>query len=244
MPTLYANCAPTYQVVSEYPTNTVVNAGVTIFATDFASIPTPPAVPSWTVVLTQPSAPTVTITTFENGGPTITSGTNVSATFKLQSGLPGGYIQPGAYSVQFSDGTLADTVTSATKLTISPSPTVLSPSSGPTTTTTTVNANATGFLPSAGLTVKVDGQLATINSGGTSDIYGNASVNFTPPLGTPTGAQSVIISDGTYTLISIYTVASTVGGPWTDNLAPYVGSVGIHGSNQLDPILEQLEFGL
>ncbi len=66
-------------------------------------------------------------------------------------------------------------------------------------------------------------------------------MNFTPPAGTPTGAQSVIISDGTYTSTSTYTVASTVGGPGP-TILPLRRQFRDPRLDQLDPILGQLEF--
>jgi hypothetical protein len=207
VPTIYSNCASTYQVASEYPTSTVVNGGDTVFATDFVHIP---AVPQWKVVLSQTGAPSIPITTFTGGGPTVTNG-NVSATFTVQSNQAGGYIQPGPYSVQLSDGSSQDVANSPTTLTVNPSPTVLNPSSG--SLTTQVTATASGFLQNTTLTVSVAGTNQVINSGALTDGNGNAVVNFTLslPAGT-TGPQSVTISDGTYTSTSTYTVGATSGG--------------------------------
>jgi hypothetical protein len=53
-----------------------------------------------------------------------------------------------------------------------------------------------GFLPSKSLTVTVGGTAATIDSGGTTDTNGSATVIFAVP-SVPKGAQSVVVSDGT-----------------------------------------------
>ena len=210
MPTIYAQCASTYQVVSEYPTTAFMNSGVTVFGTGFSNIP---PVPTWSVVLQPiPSGTPVTVTSFASGGPKVTSGTNVSATFTLLNPALGGYVAPGVYSVTLSDGSAADTVVSGTTLTVTPSPGALSPASGP--QGTSVSATASGFQTTKPLTVQVGGTAATITSGGTTSSSGTAAVTFTvPTTPTLTGSQNVVISDGTYTSTSTFTVAPTVGGP-------------------------------
>ena len=223
-PTLYADCASNYQVVDEYPTQAFVGSSITVFATDYASIPNPPASPNWQVVLqpSAPAAPSVTISTFANG-PTAVSG-NISTTFKLQSGLPGGYIQPGSYTLGFTDGSSSDNALSATALNISPAPGVLNPTSGPAGTAVTVSA--AGLLPSTPLSVSVDGIPATINSGSQTDANGTATMNVTVPtqlapgIPMPSGPQSLVVSDGTFTSTSTYTVSNTMGTPGSAVVPP------------------------
>lgn len=205
-PTHYVNCATTYQVVSEYPTTAFVDSGVTVFGTGFVN----PNASNMSVILSQPSGTPITITSFLDGGPIITSASDISATFALQnSSLPGGYIPPGSYNLTMSDGP-AGTVESASQLTVTPSPSQLNPATGPAGTSVTVSAS--GFQATTALTVTVGGTTATITSGGTTDAYGNAVVTFTVP-STATGTQSVVVSDGTYSSTSTFTVSPSVGGP-------------------------------
>ena len=223
--TIYSPCATNYQVVSEYPSSAFVGSGITVFATDFASIPAPPPIgpgPTWQVTLipTVSTNPSIVITSFTNGGPTVTTSNainNVSATFTLASTQPGGYIEPGTYNVQFSDGSAQDTVTSATTLTVAPSPSVLNPTGGP--TSSPVSLTASGFLPTTPVTVTVDGISATINSGGTTDAFGNVNLNFTVPAATPIGSQSVVVSDGSETSSAAF-VVGTAGGPGVTSPPP------------------------
>jgi type II secretory pathway pseudopilin PulG len=212
-PTHYVNCATTstYQIVSEYPTNAVVNAGVTIFGTGFVNIN---ASSVWVATLSSPSTTPIVINRFVNGLPTITGGSNVSATVILASNQPGGYIQPGIYSVTLSDST-GDVVTSGTMLTVSPSATVLNPASG--VVGTSVTASASGFDQNAPLTVQVDGTPATITSANTmTDANGNAVVTFnvpSVPVGEQVGQQNVVLSDGPNTSTSTFTFGTPMGAP-------------------------------
>ncbi|HVB06317.1 MAG TPA: hypothetical protein VNF07_08765, partial [Acidimicrobiales bacterium] len=93
-----------------------------------------------------------------------------------------------------------------------------SPASGIVGSTTTVAVS--GYVATHSLTVTVDSVTATVNSGGTTDGTGAASVNFTiPPV--PNGTQTVVVSDGTNNDTTSFTVNAAASG-----LSPTSGAIG------------------
>jgi len=179
---IYANCAATYPVVTEYPTSTTAGGSVTVLATGLL--------------------PSHAVTATVNGVtmPAATSDTNGSVvdTFTLPVTWP-----PGSQPVTLTDGTT--TLTSATPLTVNPSLSAMTPASGPAGTPITLTAG--GFQHSAALTVSVGGSAPV--AAGTTDANGAATVSFTAS--GSTGAQTVTVSDGTYSSSSTFVVASVVG---------------------------------
>jgi Tfp pilus assembly protein PilV len=181
---IYANCATTYQVVTEYPTSTTAGGSVTVLATGLL--------------------PSHAVTATVNGVtmPPATSDTNGSVVDTFT--LPVTWL-PGSQPVTLTDGTT--TITSTTPLTVNPSLSAMTPVSGPAGTPVTLTAG--GFQHSTALTVSVGGSAPV--PVGTTDVNGAATVSFTVPGSLPTGAQTVTVSDGTYSSSSTFVVASSVG---------------------------------
>jgi type II secretory pathway pseudopilin PulG len=182
---LYSNCAKSYEVATVYPTRDVVGAGVTVFATDV----TPGAVS----VFVGPAGSQVPSQNFLSGD-TVENG-NVAVTFTLPP------TPAGTWPVRLDTGS---SVTTATPLTVIPSISTVSPTAGVVGSTVTVSA--TGFLASAPLNITLDGVPATITSGGTTGTDGSATATFTVP-SVPSGPQTLVASDGTYTATAAFAVA-------------------------------------
>lgn len=98
---IYTNCATSYQVASEYPTSTVVGAGVTVFGTGF---------PQGIVTVTVGGTPIPSSDFIPPTNPVALADGTVSATFTLPSST---YVAGNTYPVKLNS------TTSATPLTVS-----------------------------------------------------------------------------------------------------------------------------
>jgi hypothetical protein len=111
--------------------------------------------------------------------------------------------------------------TSSTSYTVNASATGLAPTSGPVGTSATIVAQ--GYAASHALTVTVNGNAATVTSGGSTAPNGSSTVTFTIPA-SPNGAQVVNVSDGTNNSGTNFTITQTATG-----LSPTTGPVGTTG---------------
>jgi hypothetical protein len=212
-------------VVTDASSNTATSAtnfAVTASATGLS--PVTGAVGSSASIVAQGFAPSSALGVTVGGtAATITSGGTTGATGAsiLTFTIP---TDPhGAQSVVVTDAS-SNTATSGTNFTVTASATGLSPTGGPV-GTTGVTILAQGFIASHALTVKVNGTLATITAGGTSGTNGSSTVTFTIPAA-PSGAEVVVVSDGTNTATSAtsFTVSASA-----TNLTPASGTVGTAG---------------
>ena len=188
---LYTNCATSYQVVNEYPTSTVAGGGVTVLGTGFT--------PYQTVQVMVNGVPMVV-----QSGQTVEPNQSVVATFTLPTNST-----PGPQVIALSDG--GPFITSVTPLTVNPSLSSLTPTSGP--DGAQVSVTAAGFIGGASLAVSVGG-IAVTPSPSTADANGNAIITFDIPNSlpeVPPTPETVVVSDGTYTSTTTIIVASSTG---------------------------------
>ena len=104
------------------------------------------------------------------------------------------------------------TVTGSVSPPVSATATGLNPISGAAGIGVTISAQ--GFPADQALTVVVDGANATITAGGTTDTHGSTTLTFTVP-SVPSGAQKVVVSDGTVSATSDTDFTVTAGTPTT-----------------------------
>jgi hypothetical protein len=184
---LFARCASTYLLAgTPNPSSGPVGTAVTAFGSGFSGAG---------------SSVTIGTTTFSNAV-TPTGNGNVRANFTVPP-LPAG-----TYPITINGG---GTATSTTGYTVTPWLGGLSASSGPANTPVTVRAR--GFAANRSLTVTVGSSSPVV--GGSTNSTGStppgAPVSFNIPTGL-SGPQTVIISDGTNSATTKFTVGGTAAG--------------------------------